>query len=87
VTGLSNRIPYTFTVTATNALVTSAASGPSGPVTPRGRASALQSPLGVAGNGEVLVSWQPPSSDEGYPVTGYVVASTPGSQTCSTTGA
>ena len=34
VSGLSNGTPYTFTVTATNAIGTSLPSAPSGPVTP-----------------------------------------------------
>ena len=37
---------------------------------------------GLPGNGEVVVSWQPPSDSGSFPMTDYRVVATPGGQTC-----
>jgi alpha-tubulin suppressor-like RCC1 family protein len=42
---------------------------------------------GVAGDGQVVVSWDAPVDDGGSVVTGYMVTSSPGAKTCTTAGA
>ncbi len=77
VTGLTNGTPYTFTVTATNAVGSSVASGPSSPVTPV-EASPPDAPSNVdavVGDGEVTLTWDAPA-DNGLPITGYSVSTT-----------
>ena len=76
ITGLVNGTTYTFTVAATNAVGTGAASAESAPATPVAPPTVPDAPtIGgvVAGDGEVSVSWTAPGSDGGSPVTGYVV--------------
>jgi hypothetical protein len=78
VTGLANGTAYTFTVTATNAAGTGPASTPSPAVTP---ATVPGAPTGVqvvAGNGEVTVSFVPPTSNGGAPIESYTVTASPG---------
>ena len=88
VNGLTNGTPYTFTVTATNAIGTGSASAPSTAVTPQGGVPGA--PTGVtatAGNASALVSWAAPTNNGGSAITGYTVTSSPGALTCTTTGA
>jgi len=88
VTGLTNGVAYTFTVTATNAIGTSAPSLPSGAVTPMAP-TAPGAPTGVfatAGNGQASVGWAAPASNGGSPITGYTVTSTPGGFSTSVSG-
>jgi Fibronectin type III domain len=84
--GLAVGTPYTFTVTATNAVGDSAPSAPSNTVVP---ATLPTAPTGVtahAGDGmAVIYAWNAPLSDGGLPITGYTVTSTPGNKTCTTT--
>ena len=90
VPGLTNGTPYTFTVTATNGTGISVPSAPSASVTPNAGAILLGAPtIGVAtaGNGQSIVTWAPPASNGGSPITGYTVTASPGGQTATTTGA
>ncbi|MCX6854659.1 MAG: fibronectin type III domain-containing protein [Verrucomicrobia bacterium] len=81
VTGLTNGTAYTFTVTATNAIGTSAASAPSAAVTPRTIPGAPTSPVATPGNASASVAFSAPASDGGSPITLYTVTSNPGSFT------
>ena len=76
VTGLSNGTAYTFTVTATNSLGTSAASAASSAVTPKGPPDAPTSVSALRGNQSVNLSWSAPAFDGGSAVTGYKVVAT-----------
>ncbi len=88
VTGLTNGTPYTFTVTATNGVGTSAASDPSSAVTPIPPAvpGAPTGATATAGDAQAAVSWAVPAFDGGSAITGYTVISS-GGQGCTTGGA
>ncbi len=81
VTGLTNKTAYTFTVTATNAYGTSAASSASASIT----VGAPTQPTNVvatgAQNASSTVSWT--VSDNGSAITSQTVTSSTGSKTCS----
>ncbi len=87
VSGLTVGGTYTFTVTATNGLGTGPASLPSNSVIVPTKPGA---PLAVNAtsyaNSQSVVSWTPPTSNGGLPITGYTVTSSPGAKTCTTTG-
>ncbi len=87
VTGLTNGTAYTFTVTATNTIGTSAASAASSAVTPSTVPGAPTSVELSLGDEQVGVSWTAPADNGGSAITGYTVTVTPGGATCSTTGA
>ena len=87
VTGLTNGVVYTFTVTATNSLGTGLPSVASAAVTPRTRPDAPVNVTAVASNASALISWGAPPFDGGSPVRAYDVVSTPGAKACHTTGA
>jgi len=81
VTGLTNGIAYTFTVTARNGVGDSLASTASVAVTPVTPVTVPGAPTGVratAGNGQAAVSWTVPASTSGSAITGYTVTSSPG---------
>ena len=71
--GLTNGDSYTFTVTATNAVGTGAASSPSNAVTPATVPGAPSILTVTPGNGTITITWAAPSSDGGSPVTAYTV--------------
>jgi CSLREA domain-containing protein len=77
-TGLTNGTTYTFTIRATNAAGSSAPSAPSNPVTPRAVPGAPTNVVAVAGNAQATVSWTPPASNGGSPITSYTVTSNVG---------
>jgi predicted RNA-binding protein with TRAM domain len=72
VSGLTNGDSYTFTVTATNADGTGAASDPSNAVTPSTVPDAPTGATATAGNHSASVSFTP-GSDEGSTITSYTV--------------
>jgi Fibronectin type III domain len=70
VTSLANGTTYYFTVTAAN----SVGPGPASAevlATPRAAPGAVGGLTTIAGNGQVIVSWNAPVSSGGLPVTGY----------------
>jgi hypothetical protein len=77
VEGLTNGTGHTFTVVASNIAGSGAASSASGSVTPRTVPGAPTGVTGVAGDGQVTVSWTAPAVDGGSAVTGYVVTGAP----------
>ncbi|MCW2634838.1 MAG: hypothetical protein JWQ99_1205 [Blastococcus sp.] len=77
VSGLTNGVPYTFTVTALNWSGAGARSAPSNPVIPLAPAALPGAPrigAATAGDGWVSVSWTAPRSTGGSPITGYLVS-------------
>ncbi|MGA2223924.1 MAG: choice-of-anchor tandem repeat GloVer-containing protein [Syntrophobacteraceae bacterium] len=78
VPGLTNGIPYTFRVTATNAVGTGKASEPSNKVIPATVPDAPTIGTAVAGNAEAKVSFSPPASNGGSHITSYTVTSSAG---------
>jgi invasion protein IalB len=84
ITGLTNGTTYTFTVTATNAVGTSAASAQAA-VAPRTVPSAPTGVEVVTGALRATVSWVASTDDGGRPITAYTVTAQPDGATCTTT--
>ena len=81
VTGLTNGTAYTFTVTATNAAGTSAASAASNAVTPVTVPGAPTIGTAIAGNAQASVPFTAPASNGGSAITSYTATSDPGNIT------
>jgi hypothetical protein len=86
VTGLTNGVAYTFTVTASSVAGASLASLPSVAVTPNPPPDAPTGVRATAGDLSATVTWSEPASNGG-PIRGYTVTAAPGGQTATTTGA
>ena len=86
VSGLTNGVSYTFTVTATNLWGTSAGTT-SNAVVPAAIPAAPTTVTATAGNAQATVSWLAPSNTGGLVISGYTVTSLPGGLTCATTTA
>jgi uncharacterized protein (TIGR02145 family) len=83
ITGLTNGISYTFTVTATNSVGNSVASEASTVVTPVTVPGAPTGVVATAGNSSASVAFVAPVSNGGSAITGYTVTSNPGNFTAS----
>ncbi len=78
ITGLTNGVAYTFTVTATNAVGVGVPSAASNSVTPVGPPGAPTAVNAIAGNQSATISFTPPASNGGAAITTYTVTSSPG---------
>ncbi len=72
VSGLTNGVPTSFRVSATNAVGTGAPSAPE-TTTPRRVPTEPRSLTATPNDGEVTLSWTEPASDGGAPITGYLI--------------
>jgi hypothetical protein len=87
VSGLANNTSYTFTVTATNGVGTSAASAASAAVTTFNVPGAPQSVSATAtGITTATVTFSAPASNGGSPITSYTATSSPGGIQASSAG-
>jgi LPXTG-motif cell wall-anchored protein len=82
ITGLTNGTAYTFTVSATNAVGTGAASRASAAVTPATVPDAPMNVVAVAGDRQATVTFDAPTSNGGSPITGFVVTAACGDASC-----
>lgn len=91
ITGLTNGVDYTFTVTARSAAGTSPPPDvPPDPVTVGTPPSPVTgvTPVYAPGDGtKVTLTWLAAASDPNLPVIGYTATAEPGGNSCSTTGA
>ncbi len=77
ITGVALGTQYRFSVTATNAIGTSAPSSPSLPVIPSTPPGAPTGVIAAAFNGGADIAFVPPVNSGGQPITGYTVTATP----------
>ena len=85
VTGLTNGAAYTFTVTATNSVGTSAASSASNSVTPVAAPGAPTIGTATAGNAQAAVTWSAPADNGGSAITSYTATAVEdGTKSCTT---
>ncbi len=85
ITGLTNGISYSVTVTATNDIGIGPSSAPSAPATPDRLPGSPTGVTAAPGNGAATVSWTAPGSSGASPVTGHTATATPGGAACTTT--
>ena len=78
VAGLTNGVGYGFVVTAANAVGAGPPSATSTPVIPKGPPGPPLAVAATPGDGQAVVTWSPPMSDGGSPVTNYAVLLNPG---------
>jgi hypothetical protein len=78
VTGLTNGVPYTFTVFATNYVGDSIQTAPSSAITIAAIPSAPNNLVITKGNNQVSLSWDAPSSTGGVALSGYRITFSPG---------
>jgi hypothetical protein len=78
VAGLTNGTSYTFTVVATNVVGSSVPSTDSNAVTPAMVPGIPKSVVAVGGRGEATITWAPPDTDGGSPITKYTITRLPG---------
>ena len=89
ISNLSSTTSYTFTVTATNNVGTSASSSASAAVTPLGTGTTPGAPTNigvVAGDAKLTVTWTAPTSSGSSTISGYTATTTPGGKTCTVAG-
>jgi len=84
-TGLANGTSYTFSVTATNAAGTSAASAASNSVVPSTGPGAPTMGAATRGNASATVSFTAPTDTGGSTITAYTVSASPGGNAVSAT--
>ena len=82
ISGLTNGLPYTFKVTATNGIGTSASSLASSAVTPSTIPNAPTSVIASMGDERASVSFTAPANNGGSALLSYTVTSSPGDFTC-----
>jgi Dockerin type I domain/Putative Ig domain/Fibronectin type III domain len=85
-TGLTNGVAYTFTVRAINNQGSSFDSAASNSVTPAGPPGPPTGVVATAGNGSASVTFTPPVSNGGSPITSYTAISSPGGFSASGSG-
>ena len=85
VNGLTNGTPYTFKVTATNAIGTSLESLASTAVSPSTTPNAPTGVTAAMGDEQATVSFLVPTSNGGAVILSYTVTSSPGNFTCTVT--
>jgi hypothetical protein len=84
VDGLTNGVPYRFTVTASNSVGVGPASAATDPVTPLDVPSRPTGVAGTVGVGTIQASWTAPGDLGGGTFSGYVATASPGGLSCST---
>jgi uncharacterized repeat protein (TIGR02543 family) len=82
ISGLTNGLPYTFKVTATNGIGTSASSVASSAVTPSTIPNAPTSVIASMGDERASISFTAPANNGGSALLSYTVTSSPGDFTC-----
>ena len=82
ITGLTNGQSYTITAVTVSYSGTSAQSAPSNVVTPQGGPNPPTGVTAVAGDRSATVTWTPPASSAGAPITSYRATSSPDGRTC-----